>query len=111
MANSYIPGRFNPLGTWTAARTPGMLGLNDQGDPNRTTLLGNTPGSLGLNDWADPNLPRYGAGNPFARFVRNDQGVTIALAANGSMPEMNDSLERLITREQLKQIFESASVK
>lgn len=110
MANSYIPGRFNPLGTWTAARTPGMLGLNDQGDPNRTTLLGNTPGPLGLNDWADPNLPRYGAGNPFARFVRNDQGVAIALAANGSMPEMNDSLERLITREQLKQIFESASV-
>ena len=109
MANSYIPGPRNGFGTWTPARTPGMLGLNDQGDPNRTTLLGDTPGPLGFNDWADPTLPRYGAGNPFARFVRTDQGVAVALAANGAMPEMNDSLAGMITREQLKQIFERAS--
>lgn len=32
------------------ARTPGPLGLNDQGDPARGALLGPTPGSLGLQD-------------------------------------------------------------
>jgi hypothetical protein len=33
-------------------RTPGSLGLNDVGNPNRMSLLGNTPGSLGYNDVA-----------------------------------------------------------
>ena len=83
MANSYIPGPLNAFGPWTPARTPGMLGMNDQGDPNRTTLLGDTPGPLGFNDWADPNLRRVAPGHPshFARSVRTDQGVALALTA------------------------------
>jgi hypothetical protein len=45
MANSRKPGplsgdiRFGRLG----ARTPGPLGLLDQGDPNFTTLMGDSP--------------------------------------------------------------------
>jgi hypothetical protein len=31
--------------------------VNDQADPNQTTLFGDTPGSLGMNDHADPSLP------------------------------------------------------
>lgn len=60
MANSRKPGplsgdiRFGRLG----ARTPGVLGLWDQGDPSVTTLMGDSPGPLGLNDWATPGFPR-----------------------------------------------------
>ena len=45
------------------ARTPGPLGLNDQGDPNVYSRLGSTPGSTGLNDygeqvcWAPGGIP------------------------------------------------------
>ena len=41
------------------ARTPGSLGLNDQGDPNLTSLLGDTPGPLGFNDWGHQELPMF----------------------------------------------------
>ena len=111
MANSIIPGPLNSFGPWTPARTPGILGMNDQGDPTRTTLLGNTPGQLGFNDWADPNLRRLSSDHQglFARSVRTDQGVALALAAGGAMPLMDDSLSRPITKEQLKKIFTSAS--
>ena len=34
-------------------RTPGPLGLNDQGDPTRASLMGPTRGSLGLQDHGD----------------------------------------------------------
>lgn len=43
------------------ARTPGPLGLFDQGDPDLATLLGDTPGPLGFNDWADQTLGRSGS--------------------------------------------------
>jgi len=36
-----------------AATTPGPRGVNDQGDPTRTTLLGWTPNLTGVRDWAD----------------------------------------------------------
>lgn len=39
------------------ARTCGPLGINDQADPNVSTLLGDTPGPLGVNDHADPSSP------------------------------------------------------
>jgi len=35
------------------AKTPGVLGRADQGDPSLTTLLGWTPNVTGLRDWAD----------------------------------------------------------
>lgn len=39
-----------------ASRTPGPLGINDQGDPNVRARIGDTPGPLGINDHADPNV-------------------------------------------------------
>lgn len=39
-----------------APRTPGVLGLNDAGDPVRAdSLVGDTPGVLGKNDAGDPD--------------------------------------------------------
>jgi hypothetical protein len=67
MANSRPPGPLqmlpSPFGWFgTPARTCGPLGLNDQGDPTRPTLLGDTPGPLGLRDYGDPSLPLFGHG-------------------------------------------------
>jgi hypothetical protein len=41
-----------------AQRTPGLLGVNDAGDPflRDEGLVGNTPGLLGVNDWAVPSF-------------------------------------------------------
>jgi flagellum-specific peptidoglycan hydrolase FlgJ len=52
MASSKDSGSIGrvPYGPVCPARTPGPLGINDQGDPNVTSLLGNTPGPLGVND-------------------------------------------------------------
>ena len=112
MANSKLPGiQLNPPGAFTPARTPGHLGLNDQGDPNKLTRLGDTPGALGFNDWADPNLKTWtaGSGFNFAQSVRTDTGVALALPVSGAGPLVDDSLGRLITTEQLSKIFERAS--
>lgn len=38
------------------ARTPGVLGINDHGDPSKYSLLGDTPGPKGICDFADPNI-------------------------------------------------------
>lgn len=38
-------------------RTPGVCGLNDQGDPNAWSFVGDTPGSLGVGDAADVTPP------------------------------------------------------
>ena len=58
MAGSSKPGPLNPPMGYCRipARTPGPLGMRDQGDPSVTTLLGDTPGPLGFKDWASPNL-------------------------------------------------------
>lgn len=37
------------------ARTPGILGANDAGDPTRLSLLGDTPGPTGVNDHGYPD--------------------------------------------------------
>ena len=112
MANSKLPGLINVPSPWAPARTfGGHLGLNDQGDPTRLTLLGDTPGPLGLNDWADPNLPRWplSPGLNFAQSVRSDTGVALSVPVGGAMGLMDDSLGRLITTEQLMKIFGTAS--
>lgn len=63
MAGSCKPGPLNPPidSGLIPARTPGPLGMFDQGDPGLTTLLGDTPGPLGFNDWASADLPRLGS--------------------------------------------------
>ena len=112
MANSKLPGiQLNPPGPFAPARTPGPLGFNDQGDPNKLTRLGDTPGALGFNDWADPNLRTWtpGSGFNFAQSVRTDTGVALSLPAGGAGPLVDDSLGRLITTEQLLRIFDRAS--
>ena len=67
MANSCLPGParmfsdpWNPLRF--PSRSPGILGLNDHGDPNRLSLLGDTPGPLGCLDLGDPTLSLGAAG-------------------------------------------------
>jgi hypothetical protein len=67
MANSCLPGPLqsfrSPWSPFRApARSPGTLGLNDQGDPNCFSLLGDTPGALGLCDLGDPSLSLMGGG-------------------------------------------------
>ncbi len=62
MANSCLPGPLlafcDPRSPFRApARSPGTLGVNDQGDPNCFSLLGDTPGTLGLGDLDDSTLP------------------------------------------------------
>lgn len=42
-----------PAKALPAPTTPGPYGVNDQGDPTRTTLLGWTPNLTGVRDWAD----------------------------------------------------------
>ena len=45
------------------SRTPGILGINDAGDPSKLSLLGDTPGPTGVNDHAFPGrivLPGLG---------------------------------------------------
>lgn len=62
MAGSRIPGPLQCLpGPYRIpARSPGPLGVLDQGDSNFTSLLGDTPGPLGWRDHADPTLPWLG---------------------------------------------------
>lgn len=112
MANSKLPGLLGLPGPYPAARTPGVLGFNDQGDPTKLTLLGDTPGPLGFNDYADPNLKRWspGSGFNFAQSVRTDTGVALSLPVGGAAPLVDDSMGRLITNEQLSKIFEEANI-
>jgi hypothetical protein len=61
MGTTRPPGPTTPsLGPYSIPpRTPGPLGINDQGDPNVTTLLGDTPGPTGWLDGGDPALPLF----------------------------------------------------
>jgi len=65
------------------ARSPGTLGLFDQGDPNFGTLLGDTPGALGLNDHGAPDFfgwPPFGFAGYMCRAA--DGAATTAGAAS-----------------------------
>lgn len=46
------------------ARTPGPLGMNDQGDPNVSALQGDTPGPAGVGDFGPPRLFPSGSTPP-----------------------------------------------
>ena len=84
MANSITPGVLSFTGgeLCTPARTPGTMGLNDQGDPRLCTRLGDTPGCTGVRDGADASLPWW---NPAVSTtlgpVRASDGTPLALPA------------------------------
>ena len=60
MGGSSKPGSQSPPSgsCRIPSRTPGSLGVNDQADPNVTSLWGDTPGIIGIRDWADPTMPQ-----------------------------------------------------
>jgi hypothetical protein len=72
------------------ARTPGPLGVNDQGDPSVLTRLGATPGPTGINDygqqvcWAPrPGIPpatRQDTGPPSTGDMLSEEPVSGAVA-------------------------------
>ena len=86
MAISKLSGCIGlSLRSWTPARTAGLLGFFDQGDPTLTTLLGDTQGPLGFNDWADPTLARYllpGQHLP-GMCMRTADGVALSVSVAG----------------------------
>ena len=81
MACSRFPGVLGRNETWSAARTPGTLGLFDQGDPNLCTLLGDSPGVLGVADHGDPTLPSLLQGDTpvGAQLVRLPDGSSLSM--------------------------------
>ena len=84
MAHSTVPGilRHTGLELCTPARTPGVLGLDDQGDPRVCTRLGDTPGCTGVGDGADPSLPWWNPALPRSLGpVRASDGTPMALPA------------------------------
>jgi hypothetical protein len=82
MPNTTTPGilSYTGLETCTPARTPGCLGLNDQGDPQLCTRLGDTPNCTGVRDGADASLPWWNpAAPPTQGPVRASDGTPMAL--------------------------------
>ncbi|MEP6503701.1 MAG: hypothetical protein ABJD97_10240 [Betaproteobacteria bacterium] len=82
MAHSTLPGilAFTGLELGTPARTPGCLGINDQGDPRPCTRLGDTPGCTGVRDGADASLPWWNPGAaPALGPVRAADGGALAM--------------------------------
>ncbi len=111
MANSRHPGPLIGLNPWTAPRTPGPLGYNDQSDPNMCTRLGDTPGPLGFQDSGDPNLPTLAPGLRYAggSLGRSKDGIPLSLPASGVMPINPAVPQEKIGWQQLKKIFSAAS--
>ena len=93
MANSTPPGILCHTGLelCTPARTPGVLGLNDQGDPRLCTRLGDTPGCTGVGDGADTTLAWWtpGRAHPLGP-VRAPDGSPLALPVMAPpLPSLN----------------------
>lgn len=106
MAFSTKPGPLSSHGIWLPSRTPGSLGILDQGDPDLCTLLGDSPGPLGFLDHADVSLPRaVFAGSQVEAMGRTKEGVPVTA---GALPTQSQGKDK-ITAEQLKQIFGNAS--
>ena len=90
MASSCSTGALNPPFGFCSipARTPGVLGLFDQGDPNFTTRLGDTPGTLGFNDWACPTLPWLSIDLTRGGICRDHDGTPLAAGGTGLDTEL-----------------------
>jgi hypothetical protein len=69
MAASRLPGSTSRPAGLVPSRTPGPLGINDQADPNKTSLLGDTPGPVGWRDGADPVLTLYTPADLYSNLV------------------------------------------
>jgi hypothetical protein len=84
MADSTKQGPLSPPQGLVSipARTPGPLGVNDQGDPNVTTLHGDTPGPLGKNDHADPSLPQP---SPTAKAAKLPDGTPVSPGSDAKL--------------------------
>lgn len=85
MASSCKPGPLNPPAgvCRIAPRTPGLMGVLDQGDPNWTTLLGDSPGVLGYNDWGVSRFGRTGpnsANSAMACFASDRSAISPSVA-------------------------------
>jgi hypothetical protein len=80
MASTKVPGPLEHDHRYRVppSRTPGSLGMNDQGDPSVMTLLGDTPGPSGI----DFHSPRY---------IRARSNPTTALtpSANNQLGQMD----------------------
>lgn len=106
MAGSCKPGPLNPPinSGLIPARTPGPLGMFDQGDPGFTTLLGDTPGPLGFNDWASIDLPWLGsrARHLSGAVCRLADGTAVSLGSSIPSSVSQTSQATLITVSLLK---------
>ena len=79
--NAGVPSDLPP------AKTPGLSGINDAADPNRTTKLGDTQGPLGVNDHADTTLPDANGRGQQAPAKAAD-GTPVSAGADGKMPAL-----------------------
>jgi hypothetical protein len=107
MAGSNRPGSLTPpAGSCKVpAKTPGLLGVNDRGDPNITSLMGDTPGSLGVCDWADPTLPLFSPADPYAALACfGPDNVPIAAGPDLQTPTNNTSQAGTITVDKAEEI-------
>ena len=106
---------FETTQIFSAARTPGILGLNDQADPFLCTRMGDSPGVLGLNDLADFNLPLIEPGSPIQRGgspAKTKQGKVLSVGVaktKGHNSREVANTNKLITKEQLAKIFPASS--
>ncbi|WP_423599662.1 glycoside hydrolase family 19 protein [Roseateles sp. MS654] len=108
MASSTKPGPLSAHDGWLPSRTPGPLGILDQGDPDVCTLLGDTPGTLGILDHADVGLaPVFFTGSPLLSPAAGRTASGLAVTS-GTVPERSLAKDR-ISAEQLQQIFKNAS--
>ena len=97
MAGSCRPGPVTPPinSCRVPPRTPGPLGINDQGDPNITSLIGDTPSPLGLLDWADPTLPQFSSANSAGLVCRASDGAALSTGFDfqASAPATNTAIQ------------------
>ena len=107
MGNSRIPGPLFNDGPWTWSRTPGVLGYNDQADPERSTRLGDSPGAIGMADLGDPALPVAFLGGwcTFGLAARSESGLPLSIASSRIVASCSAAPLPLITRAALKKVF------
>jgi hypothetical protein len=116
---SRIPGPTGKGHFSEASRTPGSLGINDAGSPDRPPwLLGDTPGSLGINDHASATVsghpaqlrapvPRQSATNRWEKFVdsvcdwKTVSGPRIAWQSSGHYSLTSDAARAAVLKEML----------
>ncbi|HYC54596.1 MAG TPA: hypothetical protein VEL28_06640 [Candidatus Binatia bacterium] len=87
-----------------AARTPGVLGVNDHADPGTAALLGDTPGTLGWSDHGDPTVRACSVGDMITRLPDGT-----AVAAGAGTPALGAAGAVPVNWQKLKVAFPAAS--